>query len=55
MTKQNALKAIKILRDQINDVPDPTNEDGGPWVNDVCFHLDAASDIIEFPDLGVKP
>jgi len=49
MTKAEALKAIKTLRNQINDVPDPTNEDGGSWVNDVVFHLDAAADIIEFP------
>jgi hypothetical protein len=49
MTRQQALREIKQLRDRINDVPDPTDEDGGPWVNDVCHHLDAAANVIEFP------
>lgn len=46
MTKDQALAEIKTLRDKINDVPDPTE---GNWRNEVCFHLDAASDVIEFP------
>ena len=45
MTKDEALKAIKELRDRINDVDDPCNE----WTNEVLYHLDAASDVIAFP------
>lgn len=49
MTREDALKRIKALREEINDVPDPTDHDGGAWVNEVCHHLDAAADVIEFP------
>jgi hypothetical protein len=47
--KEEALKKIKALRDEINDVPDPANTD---WTNEVCFYLDAAADVIEFPPVA---
>jgi hypothetical protein len=50
MTKLEALKEIKALRDKISDVADPDT-----WVNDVCDHLDAAGDVIEFPKDGSEP
>jgi hypothetical protein len=46
MTKEEALVAIKALRNKIADVPDQT-EDGG-WVLIVCEYLDRASDVLEF-------
>lgn len=46
MTKEQALIAIKTLRNQINDTPDPTG-----WVNAVLDHLDRAADVIEFPEV----
>lgn len=47
MNKKDALRLIKNLRDLINDTTDEDNSD--LWVNNVCSHLDAAADIIEFP------
>lgn len=44
MSKDSALRLIKALRDAINDT---TSDDG--WANEVCYHLDHASDVIEFP------
>lgn len=46
MNKEQALTAIKSLRDRINDVADPTKDS---WRNDVLERLDQASDVIEFP------
>lgn len=48
MNKQETLAAIKTLRDKINDHPMPA-DGSGDWVNEVVSHLDAASDVIEFP------
>ena len=48
MKKDEALKAIKELRDKINNEADTTAEAEG-WENDVCDHLDQAADVIEFP------
>jgi hypothetical protein len=48
MRKEQALTLIKTIRDLINDCCDDS-QDKQHWVNDVCFHLDAASDVIEFP------
>jgi len=44
MSKDNALKLIKALRDAINDT---ISED--LWENAVCYHLDQAADTLEFP------
>jgi hypothetical protein len=54
VTKQEALAAIKKLRTQINDTGEdafhnPDIPASDTWVNQVVFHLDAASDVIEFP------
>lgn len=47
MTKEQAMREIKTLRDRINNEAEET--DVAPWSNDVCYHLDLASDVIEFP------
>lgn len=48
MTKQEALTAIKSLRDKVNNEADCSAEAEG-WEGEVCEALDKASDIIEFP------
>lgn len=54
MTHIEALAAIKTLREAINTHPTPA--DGlGDWVNRVLYHLDAASDVIEFPAAQDRP
>lgn len=43
--ENECIAAVKTLRDVVSDSPtDPTD-----WANEVCRHLDAASDVIEFP------
>lgn len=54
MNHQEALAAIKELRDRINQHPMPA-DGSGDWVNRVLWHLDAASDVIEFPAETDKP
>lgn len=44
MQPHEVLKLIKTIRDMVNDLPNT-----GSWANNVCDHLDKASDIIEFP------
>lgn len=48
MTKEDALRKIKGLRDQINDEADCSAEAEG-WENPLCEALDKAADILEFP------
>lgn len=48
MTKNEALAAIKQLRDKINDEADTTAE-AEMWENNVLEALDRAADLIEFP------
>ncbi len=48
MTKQDTLKAIKQLRDRINNEADTTAE-AEMWENEVLEALDRAADLIEFP------
>lgn len=54
MTKIQALAEIKTLRDKINNfgedaLTNPDLPESDSWFNQVCYHLDAASDVIEFP------
>lgn len=44
MTKEEALKKIKTLRDEINNIHYPD----GKWVNLTVYYLDLATDTIEF-------
>lgn len=44
-TPEQVLAAIKTLRSWVND------QGTEIWVNQVCFHLDAASDVLEFKGL----
>jgi hypothetical protein len=52
MSKQSALRLIKSLRDAVNDTAIETDL---AWINQVCFHLDAAADVLEFPKDGTAP
>lgn len=54
MHKNNVLKLIKTLRDVVNDEADPSADGDLQIINQVCFHLDAAADVIEFEGT-VKP
>lgn len=53
MDKATALRRIKELRDAINDSSD-TSATAKMWENAVCYHLDAAADVIEFPNSQAK-
>lgn len=48
MTKDKALQIIKFVRGLIHDQADCSATAEG-WENEVCEHLDAAADCIEFP------
>lgn len=50
MTREEALRRIKTLRDEINAHDD--REEEQDWVNNVCWFLDLAGDVIELPVSG---
>jgi hypothetical protein len=44
ITAEDTLKTIKELRDRVND----QGSENPDWANRVAFHLDRASDVLEF-------
>lgn len=52
MTKEDALRKIKTLRDEINNTADTSAAAEG-WENAVLEALDQASDLIEFAEAAL--